>query len=623
MADSEDEFFMHNDKVMLEEPVKKRGRRQQEEDEFLQASDEEVLGYSESSSGAEEGDNGDDEIDLEDTNDAATSEDLGSSVDEQDVEMDSMAGWGSSKAAYYDADKITNEEEALAEEEEARRLQRKQLQSLQDADFGFDEIEWAAGEDASEEEKEKSEDPYESGGVIKEKLPELQILPDMNDTDKLKLLRRRYPTVEEFARELVELQPLWRQLQDNQKSLPTTAQSTEEFPLSLQEPTSRVQFRALSAYLGGLAMYFAVLTSSARDASISEETPSLPLLPQEVRDHEVVEYVRRCRTLWEMAVDLPSDPETAHSALEEQPNDFDGLEDSTLPEAMSTEPSPSKTEKPDTAQEKRVQASTARRAARLASTQADLVALQTELARPNKQLRPLAPDTSTNDMHDLGDEPILDARTAAEKAQRRKSLRFYTSRIAQKANKDAKFADAAGGDDDLPYRERWRDKVERLNREAEARGRQGKEGNEPDDEDESEGHDIKEITNAEREAMDQDDDYAEFMGYVNAKKEKKRQREDAYRTAHEQGGRVERIQQDGVGPHGRREIGYAIAKNKGLTPKRKKEIRNPRVKKRLRFEEKKKKLRSMKPSWKGGEGRGGYGGELTGIKTGLVKGVKF
>jgi U3 small nucleolar RNA-associated protein 3 len=27
--------------------------------------------------------------------------------------------------------------------------------------------------------------------------------------------------------------------------------------------------------------------------------------------------------------------------------------------------------------------------------------------------------------------------------------------------------------------------------------------------------------------------------------------------------------------------------------------------------------------WKGGEGKGGYKGELTGIKTGLVRGVKL
>ena len=83
------------------------------------------------------------------------------------------------------------------------------------------------------------------------------------------------------------------------------------------------------------------------------------------------------------------------------------------------------------------------------------------------------------------------------------------------------------------------------------------------------------------------------------------------------------MQQETVGEDGKRKISYAIEKNKGLTPHRKKDARNPRVKKRKKYDEKKKKLASMKPVYKGGEPRGGYGCELTGIKKGLVKSTKF
>lgn len=51
-------------------------------------------------------------------------------------------------------------------------------------------------------------------------------------------------------------------------------------------------------------------------------------------------------------------------------------------------------------------------------------------------------------------------------------------------------------------------------------------------------------------------------------------------------------------------------------------MRNPRVKKRKKFEEKKKKLGSIRQVYRGGEGKG-YGGELTGIKTNLVRSVKL
>ena len=74
---------------------------------------------------------------------------------------------------------------------------------------------------------------------------------------------------------------------------------------------------------------------------------------------------------------------------------------------------------------------------------------------------------------------------------------------------------------------------------------------------------------------------------------------------------------------GKRAISYAIEKNKGLAPRRKKDVRNPRVKKRKKFEDKKKKLGSIRQIYKGGEGRGGYGGEKTGISTRLVKSVKL
>jgi U3 small nucleolar RNA-associated protein 3 len=57
--------------------------------------------------------------------------------------------------------------------------------------------------------------------------------------------------------------------------------------------------------------------------------------------------------------------------------------------------------------------------------------------------------------------------------------------------------------------------------------------------------------------------------------------------------------------------------------KRSKDSRNPRVKKRKKYEDKKKKLGSTKQLYKGGEGRGGYAGELTGIKKNLVKSVKL
>jgi U3 small nucleolar RNA-associated protein 3 len=66
-----------------------------------------------------------------------------------------------------------------------------------------------------------------------------------------------------------------------------------------------------------------------------------------------------------------------------------------------------------------------------------------------------------------------------------------------------------------------------------------------------------------------------------------------------------------------------ILANKGLTPRRPKAVRNPRVKKRERFEKAQQKVSSQKAVYKGGIGDvNKYQGEKSGI-TKVVKSVKL
>ncbi len=74
---------------------------------------------------------------------------------------------------------------------------------------------------------------------------------------------------------------------------------------------------------------------------------------------------------------------------------------------------------------------------------------------------------------------------------------------------------------------------------------------------------------------------------------------------------------------GPRSLTRAILANKGLTAKRAKSVRNPRVKKRMRFEKAQRKLASQKAVYKGGVKETGYGGEMTGISVRTVKSVKL
>ena len=71
----------------------------------------------------------------------------------------------------------------------------------------------------------------------------------------------------------------------------------------------------------------------------------------------------------------------------------------------------------------------------------------------------------------------------------------------------------------------------------------------------------------------------------------------------------------------RRSITFQIQKNKGLTPKRPKMQRNPRVKHRFKFEKAKKRRKGAVREARTEAKR--YGGEASGINARVKKGVKL
>jgi U3 small nucleolar RNA-associated protein 3 len=591
VAGSDDEFHLNNDKVLLEErPDVKRRRKQQEDEEFLEQSDEEVLGRSDTED-EDEFESAEDGLDA-----ASQSGDEGAQEEDEDEEA-----WGTTKEALYGADAIETEEQALEEEAEALRLQKKQLQAMSAADYGFDESEWQAG---AEEDKAKEM------ATVTEILPQLEIAKDMPAAERLKLLKSRYPEFEPLSKELLELREVHSQLLDAAKEATATA-----LPYV---PNAVTKLRAASAYIGSLTMYFALLTSTA---SIGGDKVAA-LSPNQLRDHPVMESLMQCRDLWQRVQVLPEDPSPAE--IEEAfANEDEESEESAGELETIAKPNRKQRKAIARAQSAGGEAAQKRKAERLQRAEAGLADLDALLGAANTKRKPKSVIRAQDDDSDLGEEAPLTAAEAAEKAKRKKSLRFYTSQIAQKANKRGAAGRDAGGDEDVPHRERLRDRQARLNAEAEKRGRRpggdGENadlGGNSDDEDAAQARHIRETA---------DDDVNGYYDMVASKTQRKKSDKAAYAEAQKQaalqGGEV--VQAETVGEDGKRKISYLIEKNKGLTPHRKKENRNSRVKKRKKYDDKKKKLASMKPVYKGGEGRGGYGGELTGIKKGLVKSTKL
>lgn len=199
--DSEDEFYAHRDKILVDEaPAAKRRRKLEEQYADLQPSDEEVF---EDANGGRS-----------DEDDEALNEVVASGSDEdpdtarrQIEDEEDERFWGTERKDYYNADLIETEADALEEEAEARRLQQKQLKSMTEADFGFDESEWAN--------YDKVIDP---GRPVVEKLPPVQIPENATTSERLAILQTRYPEFEPLAQDLVVLSPTLDQLRNEAAS---------------------------------------------------------------------------------------------------------------------------------------------------------------------------------------------------------------------------------------------------------------------------------------------------------------------------------------------------------------------------------------------------------------------
>lgn len=590
IADDQEQYFMDKDKIMLEdEPRSKRPRTDDHIDEFLEASDEEIL--------RDDDDGSDDDDEYQELQKAAKAQEKknkkkkqAAGDDDDEEQADEGEGdegwWGDSKNEYYNADAIETEADALEEEAEAKRLQKKKLSDMDEADFIFDEDEWAA----------PAEDADDGAEVVTEELKDIEVTDDMDEAERLRLLQARYPEFVPLVDEFEKLQPQLLQLQKDADGKPAR---------SLQV----IKHWILGCYVAALASYFAILTSPSRDSS----QPQLSLSPAELRDHEVMETLVSCREAWQQVRDLKPARSVGES-LEISSADGDV--------AMVEEVKPAKKSKKkaevtsDSKKKRKAEKDRLAKAKEVEESLADLDSLLTK-SKKAKKVKTMAP-AQEDDHSDFGEEETLDARTAADKAAKKKSLRFYTSQIVQKASRRADAGRDAGGDLDIPYRERLKDRTARLNAEAERRGKKdSKHGTALGDDDSSGGEEEA----VAKQVRDEEDDYYDMIAHrTKAKKDDKTARKEALAAA-SIADRV--VEVETIGEDGKRKINYQIEKNKGLAPKRKKDVRNPRVKKRKKYEEKQKKLRSMKAVYKGGEGLGGYQGETTGIKTGLIKSVKL
>ena len=531
-------------------------------DKFLQPSDEEVL---DAGSDDDDDDDDDDDEDNEDDDTGDESEDdiTGQRKPADEDEEEDVGGWGASKKDYYDADAIETEQDALDEEAEARRIQKKQLQSMTEADFGFDEDEWMA---------EDGEKAAEGGAVVTEVLPQLQITDSMSEEERMKIMRTRYPEFEHISKEYLRLQPLHEELaaaaNAAERVLKAQAAKSGKTGKTLPTPKAVTKYRACAAYLAAMAMYFAVLGSTATD----DGSPVIAMDPAELHEHPVMETLLKCQKVWTRIEDLPLGDPMVEAEDDEEDSFVDEISVEELENDLSVKkPTKQKKTRAERAAELARAEASARRAAKLAKTEEDLASLDTltdkaALKKAARKKKTPAVESKLNllnaDDSDFGEETELTAHEAAEKAKKKKSLRFYTSQIAQKANKRDNAGKDQGGDADIPHRERLKDRQARLQAEAEKRGQHKDAGPGVALGEDDGASSADEAPGTRRDDFEDEDGYYDMVAArSNDKKQTKLERAEAYALAKKEGAQV--VEEEVIGDDGRRMISYQIQKNKG------------------------------------------------------------
>lgn len=476
-------------------------------------------------------------------------------IAELQKEADAEDPWGKTKQSYYGADEAEDEETAKEIEEEALRLQKKHLQELNMDDYVDEDM---------DEEWTKVAKKHDLGEIEHEE-EEKQSLKDLSKLDlktKTKLINTSHPEFIPLTKELTKWTSVLNDLKSRQN----------------ENEVLNVKFTALSAYLGSISSYLALFI-----ALIKEDEPF------SMKEHPVMESILSSKELWRQA-----------NELDEEVKEEEKVEEQSQEKDMEMEEnSDSGNEEFDSASEEVSESE---------EEEEEDSDLDIDISKPR-----ILNKAKAQDIEDFVEGDIADV-DAEEKKKRKKTLRFYTSKIDQQAKKkDERYT----GDVDIPYKERLFERQQRLIEEARKRGLNDKNGADLDDNDSFDEDD-------KSNAKDVNDGFDESY-YDTIKKERSDNKanrlqahKDAVKAAKE--GKLAELKEN-IGESGKRALNFQILKNKGLTPHRKKENRNSRVKKRLKYEKAQKKLKSVRSVYSAPTGA--YEGEKTGIKKGLSKSVKF
>lgn len=624
-------------------------------------------------------------------------------------EEDYLSRWGSNKRAYYNNNELSEmDSDSEIDAEQARELELKELKTLlakarrgmEDSDFGLgeaDEIGGAeeGGKGVKEQEKRRRE-------LDKDETETFSIAgPSSSSTAVTLQSQSQLPTdavaraslLVQLHKESPETIALAGDFADAVAQLIETENHLKEAEKHNFQHEGlgmhHLHYQTLYTYVTTLTYYFHLRSSPKYSAD-----------PKSLSQHPILKRLLKLKeglsTMEELGFAVPTeekrleDDEEIEAELDDsddvvkhrwsivhesedekgelgelEPDELDGLladekENSSLEagrEKASSESSPSalngqaskdgvatKTKKRkrsvDESQEARAPPPLAVLANEENGISLDLVSHGSKRPRPPSELGNIL---ASGEM--LGEAASLSSVELAQKAAKKKSLRFYTGRMdAKEAKRGQAARDRIGGDEDIPYRDRSRSRLAveqaRAVKERKATSFPVSDGGAALDNanwgvadtrdwrsvmgvglqggDDQIGQGRKNQS-AGADDDDDDDDYYDLV--TTLRQEAKRAKKKEHDLARDKARIIDDAE---VEPGSHRVVNRQISTNRGLTPHRKQD-RNLRVRKRKKYEKAQKKLSSTRAVYKGGQAalQGGYQGESSGINAGISKSRKF
>ncbi|KAI9594984.1 Sas10 C-terminal domain-containing protein [Syncephalis fuscata] len=595
------------------------------EDECIQ------LMLNEQESDFDSDDNGQDEVMRVDMSGSEEDDNDDNDDEDEDEEDADENAWGSRKSTFYNADDADEAENAKEEEEEALRLQRARAEAMDEEDF-VDEFASSLATLSAKGARPILQQGTEDDRIIQNVSDDLDRIDITSTTNKAiwpVVPKNATPAemtklIKEHAPELLDLLPEFEEhfkavIEDTLPIVLAARKRGIDADDSTVYAFLETKYHILMTYLSNIAFYLSIKASSAMSA----------------QDHPVLDVLVKTRTTLEELEDIEE------AGMGELVEEFDAmLAEMADEDDLSMEEEAKQKTKKDKKRNKKKKEQKQKELLQQQKQQAvidqfleeygddsDEDAMDVEVSdtqqdeeesafipipskKVNRKRKALGDDFG--DLHVLADDDAED-----KQLSKRKNLRQYAVRVEQIANKRSKQV-TMGGDNDLPYKDKHAAYIIRQQRDDARRAAMQA----MNDSDSDDGHDHKQVSKTNRMNTHEDDDdasalYQSAQARVAAKRDAKAQ------------AKLERLSADPnwvdpelVGdPTGKRTINYQILKNKGLAPKRTKEQRNPRVKHRKKFDKAQKKLKSVKAVGSGSSGV--YGGEMTGIKTGVSRSVRF